>query len=146
MAAPTGVAAFNVQGYTLHSLLCLPTKGVLIQRARRKSFAWITAVIRYLIIDEISMVGKKVFGQVDRCLRQTFPHNSHEVLGSCSCLLFDFGQLPPVMDLLIYTIETCTDLSDQGWSTYLQFDKAYILNQAMCQVGNNPEQIQCRSI
>ena len=75
------------------------------------------------------MVGRKVFGQVDRCLRQAFPHNTHEVLGSCSCLLFgDFGQLPPVMDLPLYTTETRTDLSDQGQSAYLQFDKAYVLN------------------
>ena len=27
VAAPTGVAAFNIDGYTLHSLLSLPTKG-----------------------------------------------------------------------------------------------------------------------
>ena len=27
VAAPTGVAAFNVDGYTLHSLLSLPVKG-----------------------------------------------------------------------------------------------------------------------
>ena len=119
MAAPTGVAAFNVQGYTLHSLLRLPTKGEFKElegnhlHELQQSFHG----IRYLIIDEISMVGRKVFGQVDRRLRQAFPHNAHEVLGSCSCLLFgDFGQLPPVMDLLLYTTETRTDLSDQGRS------------------------------
>ena len=27
VAAPTGVAAFNIDGYTLHSLLSLPTRG-----------------------------------------------------------------------------------------------------------------------
>ena len=27
LAAPTGVAAFNIEGYTLHSLLSLPVKG-----------------------------------------------------------------------------------------------------------------------
>ena len=27
MAAPTSVAAFNIEGHTLHSLLSLPTKG-----------------------------------------------------------------------------------------------------------------------
>ena len=41
-----------------------------------------------------------MFGQVDKRLRQAFPHHGDEVLGGCSCLLFgDFGQLPPVMDL-----------------------------------------------
>ena len=149
MAAPTGVAAFNVQGYTLHSLLRLPTKGEFkeLEGNRLHELQQSFHGIRYLIIDEISMVGRKVFGQVDRHLRQAFPHNTHEVLGSCSCLLFgDFGQLPPVMDLLLYTTETRTDLSDQGRSAYLQFDKAYVLNQVMRQAGNNPEQIQFRSI
>ena len=50
------------------------------------------------------------------------------------------------MDLPLYTIETRTDLSDQGRSAYLQFDKAYVLNQVMRQAGNSPEQIQFRSI
>ena len=83
------------------------------------------------------MVGREMFGQVDRRLRQAFPHNAQQVFGSCSCLLFgDFGQLPPVMDLPLYTIETRTDLSDQGRAAYLQFHKAYVLNQVMRQAGN----------
>ncbi len=31
--------------------------------------------VDYFIIDEMSMVGRKMFGQVDRRLRQVFPHN-----------------------------------------------------------------------
>ena len=148
VAAPTGVAAFNIQGHTLHSLFSLPTKGEFKElegnclRELQHSFCG----IQYLIIDEISMVARKMFGQVDRRLRQAFPHNAQQVFGSCSCLLFgDFGQLPPVMDLPLYTIETRTDLSDQGRSAYLQFDKPYVLNQVMRQAGNDPEQIHFRS-
>ena len=38
------------------------------------------------------MVGRKMFGKIDRRFRQAFPHNAQQVLGSCSCLLFgDFG-------------------------------------------------------
>ena len=117
VAAPTGVAAFNVQDYTLHSLLRLPTKGEFkeLEGNRLHELQQSFHGIRYLIIDKISMVGRKVFGQVDRRLRQAFPHNAHEVLGSCSCLLYgDFGQLPSVMDFLLYTTQTRTDLSDQG--------------------------------
>ena len=50
-----------------------------------------------LIIDEMSMVGRKFLGQIDKRLRQVFPHRADTVFGGCSCLLFgDFGQLPPV--------------------------------------------------
>ena len=56
--------------------------------------------VDYLIIDEMSMLGRKLFGQVDQRLRQAFPHRAGEALGGCSYLLVgDFGQLLPVMDL-----------------------------------------------
>ena len=32
------------------------------------------ASVRYIILDEMSMVGRKLFGQVDRRLHQVFPH------------------------------------------------------------------------
>ena len=61
------------------------------------------------------MVGREVFGQIDNRLRQAFPHHAQEVFGGCSLLLFgDFGQLPPVMDLPLYTTDSRSDLSDQG--------------------------------
>ena len=99
VAAPTGVAAFNINGHTLHSLLTLPTRGDLEGEGLiklRQSFS----DIKYIIINEMSMVGRETLGQVDRDLCQAFPHHAQEVFGGCSCLLFgDFGQLPPVVDL-----------------------------------------------
>ena len=84
--APTGVAAFNVGGVTLHSLLHLPTcgefKGEQLQQLQQ-SFS----EVDYLIIDEMFMLGRKLFGQVDQRLRQAFPHCAGEALGGCSCLL-----------------------------------------------------------
>ena len=69
------------------------------------------ASMRYLIIDEISMVGRKLFGQIDRRLSQVFPQHACDALGGCSCLLFgDFAQLPPVMDLPLYTMSTSSYL------------------------------------
>ena len=95
VAAPTGVAAFNVHGCTLHSLLSLPTRGEFkdLEGDRLQSLQQSFAEVKYIIIDEMSMVGRKMFGQVDKRLRQAFPHHADEVLGGCSCLLFgDFGQ------------------------------------------------------
>ena len=89
--------------------------------------------MKYLIIDEMSMVGRITFGQVDKRLRQVFPHHAQQALGGCSCLLFgDFGQLPPVMDLSLHCRgDTCTKLSDAGHLTYLQFDRVIVLTQVM---------------
>ena len=115
VAAPTGVAAFNIEGLTLHSLLSLPTRGDFkdLEGERLTKLQQSFSGIKYIIIDEMSMVGRKTLGQVDRRLRQAFPHHAQEVFSGCSCLLFgDFGQLPPVMDLPLYTMDSRTELSD----------------------------------
>ena len=76
----------------------------------------------YLIIDEMSMLGRKLFGQVDQRLRQAFPHRAGEALGWCSCLLVgDLGQLTPVMDLPLYS---AVPRSAIAGSTYQLFAKA----------------------
>ena len=149
VAAPTGVAAFNIDGQTLHSLLSLPTRGEFkdLEGERLTKLQQAFSEVKYLIIDEMSMVGRKIFGQVDRRLRQAFPHHSQEVFGGCSCLLFgDFGQLPPVMDLPLYTTDSRSELSDQGRAAYQTFQQAVVLDQVIRQAGQDPEQVKFRDI
>ncbi len=149
VVAPTGVAAFNVAGQTLHSLLDLPTKGEFkdLEGDRLQHLQQRLSQVTYLIIDEISMVGRKLFGQVDRRLRQAFPNAADDVLGNCSCLLFgDFGQLSPVMDLPLYTTVSRSQLSDLGRAAYQLFDKAVVLDQVLRQRGNDPTQVRFREV
>ena len=143
VAAPTGVASFIIEGVTLHSLLHVPTKGEFkqLEGICLKHFQDSMSTTRYIIIDEMSLVGRKMF---DRRLRQAFPHHAREVFGRCSMLLFgDFG---PVMDLPLYTIDSRSELSHQGRTAYQQFDKAFILTQVMRQAGNDPDQVRFRNI
>ena len=149
VAAPTGVASFIIDGTTLHSLLHLPTRGEFkeLEGNRLLQLQQVMSTIKYIIIDEMSMVGRKLLGQIDRRLRQAFPHHAKQVFGGCSILLFgDFGQLPPVMDLPLYTTDTRSDLSDQGRTAYLQFDKAFTLTRIIRQAGQDPEQARFRDI
>ena len=146
VAAPTGVAAFNVDGHTLHALLSLPTRGEFkdLEGERLNKLQQSFQAIKYIIIDEMSMVGRKTLGQVDRRLRQAFPHHAEEVFGGCSCLLFgDFGQLPPVMDLPLYTTDSRSELSDQGRAAYQSFQQALVLEQ---QAVQDPQQMMFRDI
>ncbi len=117
VAAPTVVALFNIEGHTLDALLRLPTKGEYkdLQGEHLHQIQQSLAGMKYLIIDEMSMVGRKIFGQVDKRFHQEFPHQVDQLFGGCSCLLFgDFGQLPPVMDLPLYTTVSHTTLSELG--------------------------------
>lgn len=132
VAAPTEVASFIIDGRTLHSLLHLPVRGEFkeMEGTNLQKMQEELSSMKYLIIDEMSMVGRKAFGMIDRRLRQAFPRNSQVVFGGCSSLLFgDFGQLPPVMDLPLYTTITRSDLSDQGNRAYQQFERAFTLTQ-----------------
>lgn len=143
------MASYNIEGYTLHSLFNLPTKADFkdLQEEKLHQMQESLASMKYLIIDEISMVGRKTFGQIDRRLRQIFPHQGHQILGGCSCILFgDFGQLPPVMDLPLYTTVSSGKLSDIGSTVYHSFDKAFVLDKVMCQSGEDPDQVLFRSI
>ena len=71
--------------------------------------------VEYIIIDEMSMVGRATVGQVDKCLCQVFPHKADEVFGGCPLLLFgDFGQLSPVGDTPLYTTTSRKPLSGLG--------------------------------
>lgn len=147
--APTGVAAFNVHGYTLHSLLHLPTRGEFkdLQGESINDLQKSMNGVKYIIIDEMSMVRRKMFGEVDKRLRQAFPENANCVFGGCSCILFgDFGQLPPVMDHPLFLSETRAALSDLGRAAYLYFNQAVVLTQVMRQQGEQPEQVKFQNI
>ena len=65
VAAPTGVATFNIDGHTLHSLLSLTTRGEFkdLEGERLTKLQHAFSEVKYLIIDEMSMVGRKTFGQ-----------------------------------------------------------------------------------
>ena len=147
--APTGVAAFNVGGFTMHSLLHLPTRGEFkaLEGEQLQQLQQSFSGVDYLFIDEISMLGRKHFGQVDQRLRQAFPHHAGKSLGGCSCLLVgDFGQLPPVMDLPLYSAVPRSAVANLGCATYQSFAKAVMLTQVLRQDGQDREQVRFREL
>ncbi|MBT1018698.1 AAA family ATPase [Canibacter sp. lx-72] len=98
ICAPTGVAALNVGGQTIHSLLRLPT-GVLADEPliQRKTLKKMLRTLNTLIIDEISMVSADLMDAVDRALRQA-RDEPHLAFGGVQLIMFgDPYQLPPVM-------------------------------------------------
>ena len=57
-----------------------------------------------------------------------------------SLLIGDCDQLPPVMDLPLYTTVSRTELSDLGSADYHLFNKAIVLDQVIRQAGVDAEQ------
>ncbi len=96
LAAPTGIAALNIGGMTLHSMFGLSTDGVLLgDRFRRKGSEYFQSLVA-LLIDEVSMVRVDVMDNVDRALR--YHRNLNVPFGGLKLVLFgDPFQLPPVL-------------------------------------------------
>jgi hypothetical protein len=101
--APTGIAALNVNGVTLHStfgyynLVNLDVDVISEKTIRLKSEkAIILRRVSTIIIDEISMVRADTFDKIDRILKAV--NNNDKPFGGKQVFLFgDLFQLPPVV-------------------------------------------------
>jgi ATP-dependent DNA helicase PIF1 len=104
--------------------------------------------VNYIIIDEMSMVGHRMLGLIDMRLRpQAFPEHSNEPFGGRSVIMFgDFGQLPPVLDLPMYTKISRDPLSNNGFAAYNLFREVYKLDVIQRQSGNSQEQRDFREL
>ncbi|MDR1361387.1 MAG: AAA family ATPase [Rickettsiales bacterium] len=105
IAAPTGIAAINIDGSTINSLYKIPPEDILDQEQiidsvnldpnkypRKKLFE----AAELLIIDEISMVRPDILDAIDNILRELLdkekPFGGKQLL-----LLGDLFQLPPII-------------------------------------------------
>ncbi|MET0989967.1 MAG: DEAD/DEAH box helicase [Glaciihabitans sp.] len=97
IAAPTGVAALNVGGQTIHSLFRLPI-GVIADHPIEQAaeLRKLLNTIDTLVIDEVSMVNADLLDAIDRSLRQA-RQKPREPFGGVQVVLFgDPYQLAPV--------------------------------------------------
>ena len=95
--APTGVAALNVQGQTIHSLFGFPPRLILPENVKpNRRYRRLFENLDTLIIDEISMVRADVMEAIDIALRLN--RNSSRPFGGVQVILFgDLYQLPPIV-------------------------------------------------
>lgn len=127
VVAPTGVAAINAGGVTIHSFFQLPFGPFLPgqehehQRSKEQSFMKISRekinIIRsmdLLIIDEISMVRADLLDGIDSVLRR-YRDRSKPFGGLQLLLIGDLQQLPPVVK------EDEKGLLSQWYSTFFFF-------------------------
>lgn len=122
IVAPTGIAALNVNGTTIHSTfgynnLKLDSNLDIIKLKNEKKE--VLRNLEVLIIDEISMVRSDVLDKIDQILRKL--NHTEQVFGGKQIILFgDLFQLPPIAKYTEYKY-----LNEVYNGIYFFYSKAY---------------------
>ncbi len=96
VVAPTGIAALNVKGQTIHSFFKFPPKMMMASDIKMSKNPKLYRNIDVLVIDEISMVRADLLDNIDRFLR--INRKNADPFGGVQVIFFgDMFQLPPVV-------------------------------------------------
>lgn len=149
LASYTGVAAKNIKGMTLHTLLNMRQlfndKDKTENSPAKKELFEMWAGVEYLLIDEVSMVGCELMTQISAAL--SIAKCNPVPFGGISVIFAgDFCQLPPVKNTRLYTpIEDNSLISASqneyaqmklmGRSAWLATDTVVVFHQQMRQKG-----------
>ena len=133
--APTGKAASNIHGTTIHKAFFIPAN----QKLEHKPLSWDhlnTARnkfygIRWILIDEFSMVGNTMLRLIHLCLQEI--KGNHLPFGGVNIICVgDLYQLAPVMQQYIF-MDMTTDygpLATNLWKTYFtMFELTEVMHQ-----------------
>ena len=146
--APTGVAAFLISGRTINSIFRIPIvqKYGTLPLLEGAGLAQLQAQLRgvkYIVIDEKSMVGLTMLSWIHARCAQAFPGSDEDFGGISIILSGDFGQLPPVgrRPLFDRTKQKC-HVETHGQHLYNQFNKTIVLDVIMRQQGDSQAQFR----
>ena len=105
LCAPTGKAAYNIGGHTIHSLFCIPANQSLhykpLDSQQLDTMRVKFQSLKLIFIDEVSMVGGKMFNFINHRLQEVFASNL-PFGGRSIIAIGDLYQLKPVLDNWIF--------------------------------------------
>ena len=105
LCAPTGKAAYNIGGKTIHAAFRIPAnqsiKPTRLDSEQLNTFQMMYRNLSVVIIDEVSMVGCRLFNVINDRLKQ-FKGNTELFGGVHMILVGDLFQLKPVLDAWIF--------------------------------------------
>ncbi|KAM4055502.1 PIF1-like helicase [Hirsutella rhossiliensis] len=117
-------AANQIQGSTIHSLLRLPVADAAALQSRLRH-------VKYLVIDEKSMLGIEQLARIDSRLRQAFPQRSLEFFVTTS-----------PAKALYSTSTSLSSLERRGQVAYRLFDRTVFLTTVQRQAGDDQAQFR----
>ena len=135
LLAPTGVAAININGTTLHTGLGIPcTNFHQLSDKQRTNLRMKLENISAIFIDEISMVSAKLLLQTHQRLCEIFgTSDSIPFAGKTVIVSGDLYQLPPVLAKPVFSMDGFIENTLKLWLNF----KLAELNETMRQQGDN---------
>jgi len=97
VVAPTGIAALNVMGATIHSFFRFPPRIIADEDIKKVRDRKLYSKLNVLIVDEISMVRADILDAMDKFLRLNGQYSDRPFGGTQLLLIGDLFQLPPVV-------------------------------------------------
>jgi ATP-dependent exoDNAse (exonuclease V) alpha subunit len=95
--APTGMAALNAGGQTIHSFFRFPAKAINCEDIKTVENKVLYKAIDVIIIDEVSMVRADLMDAIDAFMRKNGRDSSRPFGGARIIFVGDLYQLPPVI-------------------------------------------------
>ncbi len=97
VVAPTGIAALNVGGQTIHSFFRFPLGTLSAERIKVMKNKKLYQAIDTIVVDEVSMVRADIIDGIDRFMRLN-GRDKHQPFGGAQMIFIgDLFQLPPVV-------------------------------------------------
>ena len=138
LLAPTGKAAYNIKGNTIHSSLAIPACQSLknyrpLDSSRLNTLRTQLGGVKLIFLDEISMVGNTMFNvQINNRLKDI--KGSKEDFGGVSIIAIgDLFQLQPVMDGYIFKDMDNSEYGILAPNLWQQYFKMFELQEIMRQ-------------
>ena len=152
LTAPTGVAAFNINGMTLHSAFLLGRSKYSgfqpLSHDRLNTLRTKLSRLMFVIIDEVSMVGSNMLLEIHKRLQQIKGVSDDKVFGGVSILAVgDLYQLPPVGQAPLFSTvsDCCAQLYGSG-SLWVDHFLMLELTEVMRQRGDSAfSELLCRA-
>lgn len=137
LVAPTGKAAYNIRGSTIHSALAVPANQSLkiykkLDASRLNSLRCKFAGLKIIFIDEVSMVGNSMFSiQINKRL-QDIRGTTNDFGGVSIIAIGDLFQLQPVFDGYVFE-DLGTDYASLATNLWQKHFQMFELHEIMRQ-------------